>query len=388
MAYDSAREWLGHEPAADYWRLTEAYVDRMGELGGDAFRRTGSLRLAGDDERDELLRRVRGAARGRLRRGVAGRAARARWRDASRAPCSIPPTRCCSRRGSCGGWRPPPPRRGWRSASTRAWPSWTSSRRTTVVVATDGYPSGLLGELEGLIIPTRGQMLATEPLPERLFPLPHYGRHGLDYWHQNEEGRLLVGGFRDVDMDSEFTATEATTERIQSALENFVEQLLGRRPEITHRWAGVFGLVPDLMPVVGPVPGRDGLWVAGGYSGHGNVLGLMCGDLVAQAIAASRIRCSRRWRPHVSSPRRVWRNIGCAGARCSPRCASSVAPIAVAIGAPCVLPRNEHRTPATSDIPPNPPRARAAAGRARPRARTLQSRSRDPGSRARSSRRS
>ena len=43
-----------HDAAADYWRLTEAYVDRMAELGGDAFRRTGSLRLAGDDERDEL----------------------------------------------------------------------------------------------------------------------------------------------------------------------------------------------------------------------------------------------------------------------------------------------------------------------------------------------
>ena len=54
MAYDSAREWLGHDAAADYWRLTEAYVDRMAELGGDAVRRTGSLRLAGDDERDEL----------------------------------------------------------------------------------------------------------------------------------------------------------------------------------------------------------------------------------------------------------------------------------------------------------------------------------------------
>jgi glycine/D-amino acid oxidase-like deaminating enzyme len=154
----------------------------------------------------------------------------------------------------------------------------------TVVVATDGYPSGLLGELEGLIIPTRGQMLATEPLEERLFPLPHYGRHGFDYWHQNDEGRLLVGGFRDADMDSEFTASEETTERIQGALEGFVESLLGRRPEITHRWAGVFGLVPDLMPVVGPVPGREGLWVAGGYSGHGNVLGLMCGELVANAI--------------------------------------------------------------------------------------------------------
>jgi glycine/D-amino acid oxidase-like deaminating enzyme len=85
-------------------------------------------------------------------------------------------------------------------------------------------------------------------------------------------------------MDSEFTSSEATTERIQGALEAFVSELLGRTPAITHRWAGVFGLVPDLMPVVGPVPGSDGLWVAGGYSGHGNVLGLMCGELVAQAI--------------------------------------------------------------------------------------------------------
>ena len=38
-----------------------------------------------------------------------------------------------------------------------------------VVVATDGYPSRLLGELEGLIIPTRGQMIATAPLAERVF---------------------------------------------------------------------------------------------------------------------------------------------------------------------------------------------------------------------------
>ena len=35
----------------------------------------------------------------------------------------------------------------------------------------------------------------------------------------------------------------------------------------------------------GRVPGRDRVWVAGGYSGHGNVLGLACGDLVARAIA-------------------------------------------------------------------------------------------------------
>ena len=38
------------------------------------------------------------------------------------------------------------------------------------------------------------------------------------------------------------------------------------------------------MPVVGRVPGDERAWVAGGYSGHGNVLGFMCGDLVARAM--------------------------------------------------------------------------------------------------------
>ena len=284
MPYDSAREWLGADLAADYWRLTEDYVNRMGELGGDAFRRTGSLRLAADDERDELraeyeaLREDGFAAewRDRLPEPLTGRFPGALFHpdDAVLQPARLV--------------------RGLAVAAAEAGVEIREHDRVeeldaldaeTIVIATDGYPSGLLGELEGLIIPTRGQMVATEPLPERLFPLPHYGRHGLDYWHQDPDGRLIVGGFRDADMAAEFTATEETTPRIQGALDDFVEALLGRRPEITHRWSGVFGLVPDLLPVVGPVPSREGLWTAGGYSGHGNVLGLMCGDLVAKAIA-------------------------------------------------------------------------------------------------------
>jgi len=283
MAYDSARQWLGRDAAAAYWRLTEEYVGRMGELGGDAFRRTGSLRLAGDDEREELRAEYDALDED----GFA-----AEWRDelpeilASRFTGALfhpddavlQPARLVRRLAAAAAEAGVEIREHARVEDLEALEA------DTILVATDGYPSGLLGELEGLIIPTRGQMIATEPLPEQLFPMPHYGRHGYDYWHQNEEGRLIVGGFRDADMDSEFTAEEATTDRIQGALESFAEDMLGRRPAITHRWAGVFGLVPDLMPVVGKHPGRDGLWVAGGYSGHGNVLGLMCGDLVADAI--------------------------------------------------------------------------------------------------------
>jgi glycine/D-amino acid oxidase-like deaminating enzyme len=63
-----------------------------------------------------------------------------------------------------------------------------------------------------------------------------------------------------------------------------VAELAGRPLGITHRWAGLFGLVFDFLPVVGRVPGHDRAWVAGGYSGHGNVLGFLCGRLVAEAI--------------------------------------------------------------------------------------------------------
>jgi glycine/D-amino acid oxidase-like deaminating enzyme len=283
MAYDSARDWLGHEAAAVYWRLTESYVDRMAELGGDAFTRTGSLRLAGDDEREEL----RAEYEALREDGFA-----AEWRDelpeplAGRFPGALfhpgdgvlQPARLVRRLAHMAAEAGVEIREHDRVSDLDALDA------DAALVATDGYPSGLLGELEGLIIPTRGQMIATEPLPELRYPMPHYGRHGYDYWHQNAEGRLIVGGFRDADMDSEFTAKEATTERIQGALEAFAETLAGRKPQVTHRWSGIFGLVPDLMPVVGPVPGRDAAWVAGGYSGHGNVLGLMCGDLVAQAL--------------------------------------------------------------------------------------------------------
>jgi gamma-glutamylputrescine oxidase len=286
MAYDSAREWLGLAPARHFWEWTERQLDRLAELSGDALRRTGSLRVAADDEERTELRTEFDALRAdgfaahwlegeELEPPVLGRftaailhpddgtvhPARATWQLALRAAEAGVELREHSRVDD---------------------PAALDAEQ--VVVATDGYPSGLLGRLEGSIIPTRGQMLATERIPERLFDRPHYGRHGYDYWHQAPDGRILAGGFRDADLASEFTAEEATTPTIQAALEAFLAELLGRAPRITHRWAGIFGLVPDLLPVVGRVPGSDRTWVAGGYSGHGNVLGFACGELVAASI--------------------------------------------------------------------------------------------------------
>jgi glycine/D-amino acid oxidase-like deaminating enzyme len=157
-----------------------------------------------------------------------------------------------------------------------------------VVVTGDGFIASLLPELAEQVRPTRGQVLATAPLPELRYPRPHYARGGYDYWQQLPDGRLVIGGSRDASIETEETDVVATTALIQQRLDELVERLVGGRPQVTNRWAGIWGTTPDLMPLVGPVPRRDNVWVAGGYSGHGNALGLACGELAARAILGER----------------------------------------------------------------------------------------------------
>ncbi len=153
-----------------------------------------------------------------------------------------------------------------------------------VVIATDGYTEGLVPELDAAIAPARGQVLATAPIAERLFAFPVYARWGYDYVQQLPDGRLVAGGRRDVDLDAEATREENTSPAVQGAIESLLRELVGRVPDVTHRWAGLMGFTADYLPFVGPLPGRDGVWVSAGYSGHGNVLGFTCGELVAEAI--------------------------------------------------------------------------------------------------------
>jgi len=286
--YDVTREMIGADSAARFWRLTEDAIDRMKQLAGDTFTRLGSLRIAVDaEERDEL----RAEYEAMREDGIA-----AEWRDDLDGPLAgrftaalfhptdgaLQPARWVRRLAGLAEDA------GVEIVEHHRLGSVDEAGAPVVVVCTDGYPSGLLGELEGLIVPTRGQVIATEPIPERWYEVPHYGRHGFDYWHQTPDGRIVAGGFRDVSLESEFTDEEETTQAVQAALEEFVASIAGRSLRVDYRWAGIFGLVLDFLPVVGRVPGDERLWTAGGYSGHGNVLGFLCGDLVARAIDGDR----------------------------------------------------------------------------------------------------
>jgi gamma-glutamylputrescine oxidase len=283
VPYDEARRDLGDERARLLMELTERSLDRMETLAGDAFRRVGSLRLAYDEAERDALRREHDAL---CADGFA-----IEWVDELAPPLD---------RLYLGAIHHPSdgaiqPARWVRRLAAHAAAAGADIHEgeavrvealdaDAVVVAGDGFTAQLLPELAAHVRPTRGQVLATEPLPERLYERPHYARGGYDYWQQLPDGRVVLGGKRDASFETEQTDVEATTGLVQERLDALGRDLLGRQPVVTNRWAGIWGTTPDLVPLVGRVPGRRDVWVAGGYSGHGNALGLACGDLVARAL--------------------------------------------------------------------------------------------------------
>lgn len=284
--YDVAREAYGSAAAAELWRRTEAALDRMFAAGAGALRRTGSLRLAADEEERE---QIRGEYEALREDGLAGE-----WIDEPEvSPGSGGRFHGAILHPEDGALQPARFVRRLAAAAADAGAEIREHDRVddvtaldaaNVLVATDGYGHGLVAELADLIWPTRGQVIVSEPLDRVLYDKPHYARQGFDYWQQLPDRRLVLGGFRDVSIMDELTDVEQTTPTIQASLERFMGELIGEAPRISHRWAGIFGLTQDMLPLVGRVPGRDNVWVAGGYSGHGNVLGFMCGELVVDEI--------------------------------------------------------------------------------------------------------
>jgi len=282
--YDLARERLGRETAYDLWVLTQQTLDRLADLAGDAFRRVGSLRLAADCAEREALEREWAALR---EDGLA-----VEWVDELAAPLDALSVGAILHPLD-GALHPVRWVRRLASLAAAAGAELVEGVRVeienvdadAVIVAVDGATSAVLPELARVLWPVRGQVLVTEPLRERLFPRPHYARGGYDYWQQLPDERLLVGGRRDTSAEAENTADDGTTtSAIQAQLESLAVALVDRLPAVTHRWSGVWGTTPDLLPLVGRVPGRDRVWISGGYAGHGNVLGLACGDAVARAV--------------------------------------------------------------------------------------------------------
>lgn len=159
-----------------------------------------------------------------------------------------------------------------------------SVRARHVVVAADGALPALVPEYAGRVRARRLHMVATEPVPPTVDRMV-YARWGYEYLQQRPDGRILAGGFSDLDGEGSYTDSAEGNPVIWERVERYLREDLGTAARVTHRWAGVVGYSDDLLPYVGEVAGRRGLYVTGGYSGVGNVPGFMCGRDLADLIA-------------------------------------------------------------------------------------------------------
>ena len=153
-----------------------------------------------------------------------------------------------------------------------------------VLLATNAFAPELLPELA--LVPGRGQVLVTEPLPDVALPGTFHYDHGYAYFRQLPDHRLLLGGGRNLDFAAEATTAPGLTEPVQAYLENLLHEVIvpGRQPRIDYRWSGVMGFGPALAPIIDWA--RPGVLAAVRCNGMGVALGAGTGWQAAAKLAA------------------------------------------------------------------------------------------------------
>ncbi|KIX95855.1 uncharacterized protein Z520_08563 [Fonsecaea multimorphosa CBS 102226] len=173
-------------------------------------------------------------------------------------------------------------------------------RARKVILATNAYLSELLPEFSDNITPARG-VACRIAVPEHGKMAPHlnntysirYGPQEYDYLISRTDGSIVVGGAKQVVLlnDSYWRNNIDDSQLIPGAEEYFTGYMQrmfhgweDSQAKITDIWTGIMGYSSDLMPWVGEVPGKPGLFVNAGFTGHGMPRILGCSAALASLV--------------------------------------------------------------------------------------------------------
>ncbi len=149
-----------------------------------------------------------------------------------------------------------------------------------VLLAAGAWSSPLAASL-GLhlpVVPVRGQMVAVSNIPALLRHAVH-GSHG--YLTPRPSGELLIGATVEHVGFERAVTPEGLAHLLTAAIA--VLPAIQSRP-ITRTWCGFRPGTPDDMPVLGPWPDVEGLFVATGHYRNGILLAPATAALMTQAI--------------------------------------------------------------------------------------------------------
>ncbi len=294
--YPEAIERLGRAAAREVWTLTAENVRRMRDLARQyavEYEDCGATLLAVDEQEAGELRAaarllqedgfdVEYVERDPLGRGFLG--ALIQPRDFAVQPAAL--TQALARASGATRYDEDEVfeiRREGSALVVRA--RQTTIRCGGVLLATNVYTSILFPFLRPLMEPIRNQVLLTDPLPPLLDRMG-YAEHGYHYFRQLRDGRMLVGGGRHRFPQQEATFADEVTPNIQELLARWLGRYFPEtaRVGVSRRWAGIDGLTPDGLPLVGCLPSEPAVVYAIGFGGHGNSMGLVAAERAVELL--------------------------------------------------------------------------------------------------------
>ncbi len=150
-----------------------------------------------------------------------------------------------------------------------------------VAVCTNAFTPHLLPDL--VIKPGRGQVLITSPIPQLKFKGTFHFEEGFYYFRDLGE-RVLFGGGRNQDFDTESTTELALNAKIQADLIQKLNEVILPNIDfkIEQQWSGVMGFTADRNPILREA--QPNIWVGAGLNGMGVALGSLLGEDLAEAI--------------------------------------------------------------------------------------------------------
>jgi len=150
-----------------------------------------------------------------------------------------------------------------------------SIRVPKVLVAVNGFAQQLFPHLA--VQPARNQVLITHPIPDlRVAGCFHYDR-GYFYF-RNIDGRILLGGGRNLDLGAEQTPEFGSNQLIRDALLDLLNTVIypDQHVEIDTWWTGILGLGPIKKPIVEKASPNVALALR--LSGMGVAIGTLIGQ--------------------------------------------------------------------------------------------------------------
>jgi gamma-glutamylputrescine oxidase len=148
----------------------------------------------------------------------------------------------------------------------------------TLCICTNAFTKQLLPDED--VIAGRGQVLITQPIEGLKFKGVYHMDKGY-YYFREIDGRVLIGGGRNLDFEAETTTEFALTEQVQISLERKLHEVIlpGTSYLIEQRWAGIMAFGKSRSPIVKQISDR----VFGAFRMGG--MGVALGSEVAMKLA-------------------------------------------------------------------------------------------------------